>query len=430
MKRFTGARGVFLATLLGFTSPLTRPGFAQQLGCGGITPQEVEYRQDQPTSTVFRISGANTPQLQMVFEHWGPTGTAPSPTNAASSGSGNWVFLLDSSMLGLGVTSVEAWMIDAAGNRTFCDQAFVNVRTPPAVVNVGACGSAAGNWQFNVGNGNTESNFGPLTLTQSGSTLNGSLSTTGASVCPTTTVTWTVTGTYDNTNGQVHVTATNPNPANPPDCVPASTIQMDGTIPLLGCNSASGSASATIPGQGTNTGSFSWTKACDMPTGESSAFDSWNTAAGLATEAGFSATLQPSTIDFAGRLLQESDAGGTVDTCFDALGGASAIGLPVLGGQWPIDNNNVYVGDDYVGYTPAALFYYRLQLYRITGNTGFSCGFTVHQRMTINSCGSSTTFVPYGSSEAGNTNTLTQTITATTVSSQRGTATSPTLTFP
>jgi hypothetical protein len=206
---------------------------------------------------------------------------------------------------------------------------------------------------------------------------------------------------------------------------------MDGTIPFLACNTASGTVQATIPGQGTNVGAFQWNKTCEAPTEESSTFDMWDSAQGLDTVPGFSVQLRPTSVNFAGRIVQESASGTVQDTCHDAIpNNGSAIGVVNPNSIWAVNSTDHYVGDDFVGYFPASVFYYRLQLFRITGNTNFSCGFTVHQQMKMNSCGSTTIFAPYGGPEGGGTNTLRATITSTTVTSQRGNAQSPTLTFP
>jgi hypothetical protein len=313
----------------------------------------------------------------------------------------------------------------AGGNRTLCDAAFVNVIAGQAQPPIGACGAAAGDWTFLVGNGPL-SNLGPIHIDQTGTQLSGSLSTTGESVCPGTTISWSVTGSYvgdpgSNSPGALHVSAFNPVPSNPPGCVPASIIAMDGTIPFLNCNLATGNARATIPGQGTNVGGFTWTKSCDMPTGESSSFDQFATSLGADTVAGFTGQLQPMSVNFAGRQLKET--GTATDSCFNSVPGSAVEAPTPTTSLWSVTNADRYATDDFVGYFPAAVFYYRLQLFRIQGNRNFSCGLAATQQMTINQCGSTTAFTPYGTP-----NSLTSTITATTVVSGRANATSPTIT--
>jgi hypothetical protein len=399
-----------------------------QLVCGNISPTYVPYQQSQPTTTSFTLTGVSSPQVQIVLEN--SSGTTVGTMNPTNNGNGNWSFSLNSSTLGLGVTSVEAWLMDASGgNRTFCDAAFVNNTASQTLPPIGACGSAAGDWDFFVGNGPL-SNFGPIHIDQTGTQLSGFLSTTGQSVCPGTTISWSVTGSYvgdptQNSPGALHVSVFNPVPANPPGCVPASIIAMDGTIPFLSCNLATGNARATIPGQGTNVGGFTLTKSCDMPTGESSAFDQFATSFGADTAAGFTAQLQPTSVNFAGRQLKET--GTASDSCHDSIpnNGSAVAALTPTTGIWSVTNTNHYATDDYIGYFPAAVYYYRLQLSRITGSHSFSCGTTANQQMTINQCGSTTAFTPYGIP-----NTLTTTITDTTVKSSRANAISPTITFP
>jgi hypothetical protein len=418
---------------ISFLSALAGQASGQALGCGGIEPKLVLYAQGSPTTTTFTVTGVTAPSLIIDLDN--TSGTTFDTITPTSEGGGTYTFSVNSGILGLGVTSVEAWNVAANGSETFCDAAYLNLQTPAPSVSVGSCGSAAGNWTFAV-DGET---YGPLNLTQSGSSLSGaSLSGTlthSNSECDNTEFTWSVSGTYTsystNSNGSLSVTATKPNPTESPNgCVAATNISLTGDIPYLSCNTANGNAVSTIPGQGTQTGTFTLAQSCPMPSGETPSFDTWESAKGLNTEAGFSVQVQPTSTDFAGRILSESASPGSInDTCYNSVPG-SAVSLPNPDSIWAVTNSDFYSSDDMIGYTPAAVYYYRLQLYRITGGTSFSCGFTLQQVMHMNSCGSSSVFTAYGGSNSGDTNTLGSTITATTVSSRRGNASSGTLTFP
>jgi hypothetical protein len=166
-----------------------------------------------------------------------------------------------------------------------------------------------------------------------------------------------------------------------------------------------------------------------MPTGETSTFDQWQSASGMDTQAGFLATLAPANVNFAGRILQESWSQSEVtDDCFNHVPGSAVLpGIP--GGLWGITSSNTYSSDDTIGYSPAAVLYYRQQMNR-NPSMGGSCGFTIKQHMSMNSCVSPTVFVPYGGADSGNTNTLSSTINATTVTVRRASAPTVTVTFP
>jgi hypothetical protein len=415
-------------------SPLTSHAFGQALGCGGIEPKVVGYVQGTLMTTEFTVTGVTAPGLTVQLAN--SSGTVFDTISPSNDGGGTWTFSVNSGILGLGVTSVDAWNVAANGALTLCDAAFLNQQTPSTTVASGGCGTAAGNWQFAEGG----VNYGTLNLTESGSSLGGNLSITEPSgtACPGTKVTWPVMApsTYDISDGGLSIKLGSPSPSESPGgkCVFATGVSMTGTIPLLSCNMASGTLTGTNPNPPPPTVSspFTLSQNCPFPTGETSTFDTWESAKGLNTEAGFSVQLQPTTTNFAGRLLSEGAVAGSIkDACYnDIPDQGSAVQPPNPDSEWAITSSDFYSSDDMIGYSPAAVFYYRLQLYRLTGGTSFSCGFTLQQQMHMNSCGSATLFTPYGGTNSGNTNTLSSTITSTTVSSSRAGAFSPTLTFP
>jgi hypothetical protein len=154
---------------------------------------------------------------------------------------------------------------------------------------------------------------------------------------------------------------------------------------------------------------------CVVPTTETTAFDGWDTAGAFGN--GPDSTLgkwkqtitAPAGVNFAGETVQEADAGNGSDSCWFA-GSSFAPFTGLSGGTWTVNADNTW-GDDFVGWFPNPVTYYRTQ-----GRA--PCASTLHQQMTM-MC-SDGTFHNYGP-----VNTLGGSFTATTVTSIRagGTAT-------
>ncbi len=153
---------------------------------------------------------------------------------------------------------------------------------------------------------------------------------------------------------------------------------------------------------------------CLIPTTETTAFQGWDTGNSppLPTVGMWQQTLSDTSGDiFSGYSLQETDAGGGVDTCWwPGSIYLPTTTLPPPNGPWTVNDNNTW-GYDYVGRGPAKVAYYRAQ-----GKA--PCGVTLHQQMQIQ-C-SDDSWQNYGT-----VNTLQGSLTATTVTSKRagGTAT-------
>jgi hypothetical protein len=117
--------------------------------------------------------------------------------------------------------------------------------------------------------------------------------------------------------------------------------------------------------------SFTLTPDCDVPTGELTTWDGWNTTFGQWKQTLVSGTGS----SFAGLTVREMDAGGGVDSCY-FKGSAVAEQTGLTGGSWEVQDDNTW-GDDDVGWGPGAVTYYQLLQPRAP------CGFTFHQQMQI-----------------------------------------------
>jgi len=247
------------------------------------------------------------------------------------------------------------------------------------------CQSAAGSWTSTY-NYNWQ-------LTQDG---NGNITgTVDVSADGCSTSVWPVAGTFQG-GGRFSVTGTNPSPDGD-ICV--VSFDWNGSINVPGCNTGGG----TWDNSGGTSGSWTWTKPCDIPTGETTSFDGWDTV--LPTVGDWTQSLMPSTINFGGRTVTEQDpGGGGPDTCWFS-GSNVAQTTSISGGSWTVDGSNHWGADDPdgVGWPPDAVTYYRDE-----GRE--PCGTTFPQQMVIDCSDGTPTYI---------TNTLSMDITSTTVSSSR-----------
>jgi hypothetical protein len=178
---------------------------------------------------------------------------------------------------------------------------------------------------------------------------------------------------------------------------------LSGTVDKPGCNSAHGTWFNNVG----LSGLFTMTKQCDVPTGETSTFVTWDDLNGNPGFARWRQTLTSTSIDFGGRSVSESSPQGSgSDTCwrsgdpydpFTSVTGNSIDIVPVT---------DTY--DDLIGMPSREITYYRLHQ-----RTATPCGSTITQVMSIDCSSGSPTFV---------TNTLIYTLSNTTITSQRGSA--------
>lgn len=233
---------------------------------------------------------------------------------------------------------------------------FLGLQTVALAQNPGPCANMNGNWTDNFGyHWNVDRNWStPSGVTGTG-TFDDSAYYPG---CPV--VTRTVTGTYNAENGTFSLTAANPIPAYSPYCNIAASIVYSGSIISSGCNSGSGNWS-----NGSQSGSFTWTKPCDVPDGypkgtlptELSFTEGWADDMAYPTGAYFSAQLQADR-DFGGRMVQER-GGLTTDSC--TFTGSQYAAYTLDNTQFPLDGSlgyNLY-GPDVIGLFPQAVTYYR-----------------------------------------------------------------------
>jgi|HubBroStandDraft_2_1064218.scaffolds.fasta_scaffold06923_7 hypothetical protein len=148
------------------------------------------------------------------------------------------------------------------------------------------------------------------------------------------------------------------------------------------------------------------TAACTLPSGSPSETTVstlfWDTSGGAA----WNQTLQPTTFNFGGRSVSEATAVDGTDNCYFPLSNFAPLDhvTSPLPFTWNVDASNVW-GSDYVGYSEAAVDYYR-------SNSRVPCGTRFQQTMSIDCHDSPTT-------RAYITNDLGSDITSTSVSSIR-----------
>lgn len=201
---------------------------------------------------------------------------------------------------------------------------------------------------------------------------------------------WPVTGGTFTGNGNFTFTIQNPFGYDPEaGCVPVSALT--GVVLKPGCHTVSG----TYTNRFTTNGKFTFSKACDLPSGEQNTGVDWDSSD--PTVYIWDATLTPDTINFNGRTISESISTG--DGCYFP---GSAIPEVTDAPPNPATvQSNGY--RDKVGWVSGAVTYYRAQ-------NRAPCSFSSVQRMLIDCLTSTPSFI---------TNGLGGTIGTTTVTSSR-----------
>ena len=175
-------------------------------------------------------------------------------------------------------------------------------------------------------------------------------------------VEWSVTGT-SYFNGQFNVTANNP--VAEEFCT--TWFSYFGYIEQPGCNTGSGNWS----NGSSQAGFWSWSKPCEVPSGETTHFDGWHPS--FPTLANFSMTLSGARMW--GRTVTEGvGPGGSGDSCWFAQSQFPPQ-TTITGGTWVADAAQAW-GADSVGWAPQLITYYR-------GQNRAPCGFSWGQRMYI-----------------------------------------------
>jgi len=140
-----------------------------------------------------------------------------------------------------------------------------NCGTPPCLNQV-PCANCSGSWTDNFG-------YSWTTDTSGNGTISGTFNSHGVDGCPITTRQ--ITGTYNNTTGNFTVQGVNPSPPAGTSCsgnsVITSGITYTGSLINNGCDTGSGIWSNT----GGGSGSFQWSKGCDIPDSEQTFGVNW-----------------------------------------------------------------------------------------------------------------------------------------------------------
>lgn len=230
------------------------------------------------------------------------------------------------------------------------------------------CAHCTGNWTddggavWSVSSNNTPSSIGTYSVSGSVRVPHPVFGCSG--------ITYTVSGSITQTFGSATsrgTTSLSWNASSPsPSTVcggynPVSSMTYSGNILNDGCDMGNGTWSASNGGSG----SFSMTKPTDLPDqfpAETTVFRAWWPLA--PTIALFQGTIGSSKY-MAGRQVFDSAAGGNSDNCFfpdAALDGYSPFAL--TGGGWFVGFyffNNIW-NDDYVGFLPSTVNYYRSKM--------------------------------------------------------------------
>lgn len=252
------------------------------------------------------------------------------------------------------------------------------------------CASAAGTWTC-AGSPQFACNS-VLALSQSPTGTISGTDTVNEPGCPVRT--WNTSGTFLG-NGQARTTSNNPHGTGDwPTCV--AQIVYEFTVKKPGCHTAEGTWRSGW-GSLDFSSTFTLSKPCDVPTGESTASAGWDIA--IPTRHRWRATLSPSTINFDGRTIGEDNPGGATDTCWFS-GSLIPYQNDVTGSTGTVVSNQY---DDLVGWHPDAVTYYR-------GQGRAPCGMSTVQRVSIDCATNNPTVI---------NNALSLQIGVTTVSSSR-----------
>jgi hypothetical protein len=254
----------------------------------------------------------------------------------------------------------------------------------------------------------TDSFGSQWSIRQSGNDLIGTMIMGEADACPNFSYEFTASFAQYQGNGKFYINSPNPNYAiyNCP-----IYVTFVGTINLPGCNVATGTETETPSQAGAPgyTGPQTLATSCLIPTGEISTPQGWSTS--IPTAGQFSVVVTNTNVltwNFGGRTVTETTPSPGSDMCWFS-GSAIAPFNQVTGSSWGVNENgnNSYDGLDQIGQSVKAVYYYREM-----GRT--PCTTTFPQQMTID-CSSQN--APYG-----NPNTITYTITPTTITSSRAAA--------
>lgn len=201
----------------------------------------------------------------------------------------------------------------------------------------------------------------------------------------------TVTGSFNTNNSTLDITATNPDQSSTSTCLVATWVRYTGLISPGGCDTGNGSWSNSL----SFSGSWEWSKNCDIPPGYMGSPTESTYSAGWRTDEptlhNFLGLVNADR-DFGGRSVQESDYAPASDGCyftnseFDPMTG-------LTGGTWGVGlmGYNTY-GYDTLGPRVMAVDYYRPE--RLSRGLPMPCRVTLYQAMSIR-CNSSNSWAIY-----------------------------------
>jgi hypothetical protein len=189
----------------------------------------------------------------------------------------------------------------------------------------------------------------------------------------------------------VDLTASGPQPGTDPHCNVAPTVNLTGNIENDGCDLVGPANAVEVSVFGSFDTTFS--KPTDVPSGETTNFEGWSSGT-LATVGQWRGKLT-SSLNLNGKQVAEMPTGGTItDSCY--FTGSTVPRATLSGGYW---NVGYYFtndwDDDYVGFTTAAVTYYR-------ANNRPPCSTTIPQEMVIYADGeNSGSYIDYALGSVG-----------------------------
>lgn len=392
------------------------PVQASAISCSAMSPLTFPtYNRTTDVSSLYTLSvsvSSNVTSVDFLLQNETQSLAQAQAIAGTNTGNGNWSFTFSPNpSYALGAYKISARLHAGATTQMCGFASFTEViQNTPNDLGPAACTGLAGSWQ------DTTIAGASYNLTESSNyTITGTA--TVSNVCGVA-VNWTVAGSLDPANGNFSLTATSPT-APGPGCVVAQTVITQGTVASPVCNTSPVSTITSYYADGSQAGpdAVNLASAVAIPPGESStALGIWDTADGNTTQAEFQGNLFNAAQgeQFRGRVVNETSPFGGTDGCHSP-GDPVAELTQITGGRWWVQNNNSYK-TDYIGLSPSSAAYY--QYYRAKKGLALPCIITVPQQMQINTSGTSS-FLPYGSTNQGNTNSLQLTIDGTSVKSSR-----------
>jgi hypothetical protein len=281
--------------------------------CTGITPKYIATIQANGVPELWIVSAQGTsPGNTVSALVWNESQPETSATVFAGQPGASSVALSSASFTQLGSYTVQLQVTDGGRTMACPGSAFFAVldksKQPPNPPNV-PCNSMAGTW--------TADATSVLNLTQAN---DGTISGNATRTLSCGTVVWPVSSSGVS-NASATLSLGTPTPPTTSCATLTSSEVHVMTFANSACSAVNDSYTATYPDGDTEPGTATFTSTPAVPTGETSSFVKWDTAAGYSTEALFQMTLStlPNGETFAGRTVVES-ASSVVDGCNQITG--------------------------------------------------------------------------------------------------------------